>query len=407
MATAAPSSFLSNAARRIPPIQCLLTFEALARLRSVTQTAEELCVTPSAVSHRVKQLEQILGVRLFGRADFSLTTEGSAYLAHVREGLGALQRFPGQAAAPGRRRLKLAVTPTFARTILIPRLRQFTEAYPEIDLALQVSIPLLDVVAEDADLMVRFGAGHYADVEHVEIARDVVTPLASPAFVREHGPFDRPEDLEGVPLLRSPLEPWRTWFAATGLDWAEPSEGSQFNDIGLMCDGAAAGMGVALVRLKLGAPWLENGTLVRLFATDTASPHAHYLCWRTGTMDRLPSGCARPWRSRGIPLSRLWRLPPSLGCAGKGDAALAAGRPLLGCPRPSRALLHQVQAKISPSACPSSARSYQLVSISVFFTNTCRKPHTPPVPIPYSGDHEHRQHVRCRPFARRALCAPG
>src|SRR3989344_3577414 len=101
MATAAPSSsFLSSAARRIPPIQCLLTLETLARLRSVTQTADELCVTPSAVSHRVKQLEQILGVRLFGRADFSLTTEGSAYLAHVREGLGALQRFPGQAAAP-------------------------------------------------------------------------------------------------------------------------------------------------------------------------------------------------------------------------------------------------------------------------------------------------------------------
>jgi DNA-binding transcriptional LysR family regulator len=149
-----------------------------------------------------------------------------------------LQRFPGAASAPGRRRLKLAVTPTFARTILIPRLRQFTEAYPEIDLALQVSIPLLDVVAEDADLMVRFGPGHYADVEHIELARDVVTPLASPAFVREHGPFERPEDLEGLPLLRSPLEPWRTWFSVSGLDWAEPSEGSQFNDIGLMCDAA-------------------------------------------------------------------------------------------------------------------------------------------------------------------------
>ena len=70
------TAFNASAARRIPPIQCLLTFEALARLRSVTQTADELCVTPSAVSHRVKQLEQILGTRLFGRADFSLTTEG-------------------------------------------------------------------------------------------------------------------------------------------------------------------------------------------------------------------------------------------------------------------------------------------------------------------------------------------
>ena len=179
--TRSPSALNSITARRIPPIQCLLTFEALARLRSVTQTAEELCVTPSAVSHRVKQLEQMLGSRLFGRADFSLTTDGIAYLAHVREGLGALQRFPGAAASPGRRRLKLAVTPTFARVILIPRLRQFTEAYPEIDIALQVSIPLLDVIAEDADLMVRFGAGHYADVEHIELARDTITPWHPPA----------------------------------------------------------------------------------------------------------------------------------------------------------------------------------------------------------------------------------
>ena len=280
---------------RIPPIQCLLTFEALARLRSVTLTADELCVTPSAVSHRVKQLEQILGTRLFGRADFSLTTDGSTYLAHVREGLGALQRFPGALGTPGKRRLKLAVTPTFARAILIPRLRQFTEAYPEIDLALQVSIPLLDVVAEDADLMVRFGAGHYADVEHVEIARDVVTPLASPAFVREHGPFEHPHDLEDTPLLRSALEPWRTWLAAAALDWPEPHAGSQFNDIGLMCDAAAAGMGVALVRLKLGAPWLEHGTLVRLFDIDAPSPHAHYLCWRTGTMDRWECAAFAEW----------------------------------------------------------------------------------------------------------------
>ena len=115
-------------AARIPPIQCLLTFEALARLRSVTQTSEELCVTPSAVSHRIRQLEQILGTKLFGRADFSLTTEGSEYLAHVRDGLATLQKFPSQVAAPGRRKLRVAVTPTFARSILMPRLRQFTEA---------------------------------------------------------------------------------------------------------------------------------------------------------------------------------------------------------------------------------------------------------------------------------------
>ena len=297
-----------GAAKRIPPIQCLLTFEALARLRSVTLSAEELCVTPSAVSHRVKQLEQIIGTKLFGRADFSLTTEGSEYLAHVREGLATLQKFPGaagQSATPGKRKLRLAVTPTFARSILIPRLRQFTEAYPEIDLTLQVSIPLLDVVAEDSDLVVRFGTGRYADLEHVCLMNDEVTPLASPTFIREHGPFEAAEDLLGESLLRSPLEPWRTWFAANNLDWPEPVEGSQFNDIGLMCDCAAAGMGIALVRLKLGAPWLENGSLVRLgtndiFSRNVVSPHAHYLCWRTGTMDRWECAAFADWLRKSL-----------------------------------------------------------------------------------------------------------
>jgi DNA-binding transcriptional LysR family regulator len=302
-AQASQSSTPSASAKRIPPIQCLLTFEALARLRSVTQAAEELFVTPSAVSHRVKQLEQIIGTKLFGRADFSLTTEGSEYLAHVREGLATLQKFPGaagQSANPGKRKLRLAVTPTFSRSILIPRLRQFTEAYPEIDLTLQVSIPLLDVVAEDADLMVRFGTGRYADVEHVCLMQDEVTPLASPAYVREHGPFDSPEDLEGQALLRSPLEPWRTWFAANRQAWPEPIEGSQFNDIGLMCDAAAAGMGIALVRLKLGAPWLDNGSLVRLYERNVPSPHAHYLCWRTGMMDRWECAAFADWLRKSV-----------------------------------------------------------------------------------------------------------
>jgi LysR family transcriptional regulator, glycine cleavage system transcriptional activator len=289
-----------SATSRIPPIQCLLTFEALARLRSVTQAAEELCVTPSAVSHRVKQLEQIIGTKLFGRADFSLTTEGNEYLAHVREGLVSLQRFPSASNSTGRRKLRLAVTPTFARSVLMPRLKHFLDAYPEIDITLQVSIPLLDVVAEDADLTVRFGTGRYSDVEHVCLAKDDVTPLASPAWLRENGPFSNAEELQGVALLRSPLEPWRTWFAAHDLDWPEPTDGSSFNDIGLMCDAAAQGLGVGLIRTKLGAPWLESGQLVRLFERSVPSPHAHYLCWRTGTMERWECATFADWLKKAL-----------------------------------------------------------------------------------------------------------
>ncbi|MES2482959.1 MAG: LysR substrate-binding domain-containing protein [Pseudomonadota bacterium] len=285
---------------RIPPIQCLLTFEALARLRSATQAADELCVTPSAISHRIKQLEQIMGTRLFGRADFSLTTEGSEYLAHVREGLVALGRFPGREGATGKRKLRVAVTPTFARSILMPRLRSFIEAYPEVDLTLQVSIPLLDVVAEDGDLTIRFGTGRYADVEHLCLMTDEVTPLASPAYLRENGPLDSAEELLGAKLLKSPLEPWRTWFLAHGIDAPEPAEGSSFNDIGLMCDAAALGLGVALVRLKLGQPWLETGQLVRLSPRSVPSPHAHYLCWRAGTLDRWECAAFADWLKKSL-----------------------------------------------------------------------------------------------------------
>jgi DNA-binding transcriptional LysR family regulator len=285
---------------RIPPVQCLLTFEALARLRSVTLAADELCVTPSAVSHRVRQLEQIIGAKLFGRADFSLTTDGTEYLAHVREGLTALGRFPGRDAPQGKRKLKVAVTPTFARSILMPRLRGFIEAYPEIDLSLQVSIPLLDVVAEDADLMVRFGTGRYADVEHSCLMTDQVTPLASPVYLRDNGPFDTLEDLLGAKLIKSPLEPWRTWFLAHGTDAPEPSEGSSFNDVGLLCDAAAQGLGIALVRLKLGQPWLDNGALERISERNVPSPHAHYLCWRTGTMERWECAAFAEWLKKSL-----------------------------------------------------------------------------------------------------------
>lgn len=121
---------------RIPPIQSLQAFEALARLRSVTQAAEELHVTPSAISHRIRQMETLLGTRLFLRNDFSLSADGSAYLARVREALMALQQVPGNPAPGGATRLRVSVTPTFARQLLLPRMGLFRHAYPDIELML-------------------------------------------------------------------------------------------------------------------------------------------------------------------------------------------------------------------------------------------------------------------------------
>ncbi len=286
---------------RIPPIHCLQSFEALARLRSVTLAAEELSVTPSAVSHRMRQLESHLGVRLFARGDFTLTADGAAYLGHVRQGLRALQQLPGSAVqrtgAPVR--LRLAVTPTFSREILLPKLALFRHAYPEVELIMQVAIPLLDVKAEETDLEFRYGTGPYADVEQVCLLRDEVCPVCSPEYLNEAGPFDGFDSAEVVArarLIRSPLEPWGTWFRACGIDLPEPrSGGTQFNDIGLMLDAAAAGFGVALARLRLAKTWLDNGRLLRLSTRTVPSPQHHFLCWKPGTMERWECAAFVEW----------------------------------------------------------------------------------------------------------------
>lgn len=283
---------------RIPPIQCLLAFESLARLRSVTQAAEELSVTPSAVSHRIRQLETQLGLKLFTR-DFGLTAEGQAYLGPVRQGLQALQQVPGQA-QPGSTgvRLRLAVTPTFSRQVLLPRLSHFRHAYPEIELILQVAIPLADMKAEEADLEVRYGTGPYAGVEQMRILSDEVTPVCSPEYLHEFGPFGSfasAEDVERARLIRSPLEPWSTWFQAHGIALPEPRVGAQFNDVGLVLDAAAAGFGVALMRMKLGISWLDTGRLVRLSPRAVASPLHHHLCWKPGTMERWECAAFADW----------------------------------------------------------------------------------------------------------------
>ncbi len=284
--------------QHIPPIQCLLTFEAVARLRNAGRAADEQCVTPSAVSHRIRQLEAHLGFKLFGRSDFTLTADGAAYLANVRAGLAALQQMPSNRASKGHTRLRVAITPTFCRQFVMPRLELFRNAYPDIELILQVSIPLLDVKAEDADLEIRFGNGGYTDVEHRLLLVDEVTPACSPSYLNEFGPFDgfaSEREIRSARLIRSPLEPWGAWFAAIGLDRPEPHVGAQFNDIGLIYDAAASGFGVALVRLKMGAAWLESGRLVRLATSSVPSAHRHYICWQPGALDRWECAAFADW----------------------------------------------------------------------------------------------------------------
>jgi DNA-binding transcriptional LysR family regulator len=289
--------------QRIPPIQGLLAFEAVARLRSVSRAADELHVTPSAVSHRIRQLEARLGWKLFERSDFALTADGAAYLARVREALDVLQASPARRGSGAATRLRVAVTPTFSRQLLLPRLALFRHAYPEVELVLQVTIPVSNLTAGEPDLELRFGAGPFGDRETLRIQSDEVTPVCSADYLGEAGPFDgfdTDEQVARARLIRSPLEPWRTWFDACGLAQREPAEGAQFDDLGLVHDAAVAGFGVALLRLKLGAAWLDSGRLVRLSQRAVPSPHHYHLCWRPGTLDRWECAAFVDWLQQAL-----------------------------------------------------------------------------------------------------------
>ena len=199
--------------RRLPPLHCLQAIEAVARLGSVVAAADELCVTASAISHRLRQLEVWLGQPLIARPQpLTLTAHAVQYASAARAALAGLEALPAPRSDTSRR-LLVAVPPTFARNILVPRLAAFTESHPDIELELQLTIPLLDVKAGEADVEVRYGGGQYADAGGPELLlAEPVFPVAAPTYVARTGPFDTPAALRKAHLLRSPLEPWRPWF---------------------------------------------------------------------------------------------------------------------------------------------------------------------------------------------------
>ncbi|CAG2129732.1 Glycine cleavage system transcriptional activator [Cupriavidus yeoncheonensis] len=269
---------------RVPPLHLLVAFEAAARLGSFARAAEELSVTPSAVSHRIKNLEELWGEDLFVRSNAALrlTAAGTRYLRNVQDALKSLNELARPEYNKLRTRLRVAIPPTFGRQHLVPRLPEFGALYPHIDIELHLAIPFLDVKAEDSDVEIRYGTGRYPDLKTTRLLVEPVFPACGREYYeRVNGrAITRPEHLHGLVLLRSPLEPWKPWFETAGLDWPEPQTGPQFNDIGLMLEAIASNQGVALVRQRMARHWLSLGQMVRLLDVESVSPHGYYIVER-------------------------------------------------------------------------------------------------------------------------------
>ncbi|MEY5100076.1 MAG: hypothetical protein RJA36_2795 [Pseudomonadota bacterium] len=260
---------------RLPPLHALAAFESAARLGGFAPAAAELCITPSAVSHRIRQLEALLGEPLFERLSTGvrLNQAGQRMLIGVREAFDKLAHLvaPDDARVT---RLTVGSPPTFARNILIPRLSDFYQLWPDIEIEVFVVAPMQDK-PERHDVDIRIGQPPFDERRCAKLFDDKLQVLAAPSYL-ERLPLRQPADLARAELLRSPLAPWKDWFMAAGLDWPEPRRGTAFSDLGMLLEAAASGMGVALSVACLAEHWVKSGQLVPLFDVEAQAVKTYY-----------------------------------------------------------------------------------------------------------------------------------
>ena len=279
---------------RLPSIQALAAFESAARLGGFAQAAAELCITPSAVSHRIRQLESQLGESLFDRSPTGvrLSSDGQRYLGSVREAFDKLAQLARDGELPALR-LRVGAPPTFARNLLIPRLPEFYRQWPDIEIDVAVEAPM-QVRPERHDIDIRFGDGRFDERVTTKLFDDVVVVLAAPAYIDGRA-LRQPLDLERGELLRSPLVRWRPWFAAAGLDWPEPARGQSFTDLGILLEAAASGLGVAVCTRRIAERWTDSGQLMPLFGLTVPASSTYYTLVQRDLMQRSEVASFTEW----------------------------------------------------------------------------------------------------------------
>jgi LysR family transcriptional regulator of beta-lactamase len=250
------------------PLNALRAFEASARHLSFTRAAVELFVTPAAVSHQVKSLEAQLNVTLFKRLPrgLMLTSEGETLLPVLRESFDriaeTLERFEG---GHYRDVLTVGAVGTFAVGWLLPRLADFQEKHPFIDLRLSTNNNRVDVAAEGLDYAIRFGAGAWHGIEALRLIEAPLSVLCIPELARQ---LNSPEDLLKQTLLRSyRTDEWPEWFLACGLPPnTAPTRNIVFDSSLAMMEAALQGAGIALAPPLMFSRQLAAGAIEQPFA---------------------------------------------------------------------------------------------------------------------------------------------
>lgn len=267
--------------RPLPPLGALHAFEAAARHLSFKAAAEDLHVTPGAVSQQIKLLEERLGTALFRRRTrgIELTEAGRLLLVPTQQAF----RLLGDAVAQVRKRdetkiLTVSLLPSFAALWFVPRLGRFRALCPDIDVRISATPKLAEFDHDDVDVVIRYGLGNYPDLHVEHLLADDLFPVCSPKLLEGPVPLKEPADLAHHTLLHDELrQEWELWLRAAGIEGIDISRGPSFSLWELAFQAAIAGQGVALGRSTLVGEYLKTGRLVTPFKITSHSQFGYYL----------------------------------------------------------------------------------------------------------------------------------
>jgi LysR family transcriptional regulator, glycine cleavage system transcriptional activator len=272
--------------RRLPPLNALRAFEAAARHLNFSRAADELSVTPGAVSQQIQNLEDYVGAALFRRTPkgLLLTDAAQTALPALREAFDRLAEAASMlTAAVDGRRLTLTAAPSFAAKWLVPRLGRFEAAHPLVDVWLSAGMEVVDFNAGEVDLAIRYGAGRYPGLEVTRLLSETVIAVASPDYLADH-PVTAPSDLknhvllhDGSPDADDSCPDWAMWLAARQVRDVDGTRGPRFNQSSLVIEAAVGGRGVALAKRTLAQADLDAGRLIAPLQDATAVDFAYYL----------------------------------------------------------------------------------------------------------------------------------
>ncbi|WP_244244023.1 LysR substrate-binding domain-containing protein [Marilutibacter alkalisoli] len=277
--------------RRLPSLSSLRAFEAAARLGSAKHAADELSVTPAAISHQVRQLEDELGLALFVRRPRRLliTPPGAELQRALTGAFGNIAEAVERVRTPQRRSLTLSATPAVASRWLLPRLPQLREACADLDLRIHVSHEPVALDGIEADVAIRYGHGRWPGLVSYKLFDNVFAPVCSP-LLKLGDPRELPRHTLlhfAPPGARSAPVDWRAWQAQARVPGLDAGPGPVFSDETHTISAALAGQGVALMSLALVADELRAGSLLNPFGPALEAEPFHLVyqearredCW--------------------------------------------------------------------------------------------------------------------------------